>query len=228
MKWKAAVAILGLVLLGGCGGEEEEGGAEDIAVQADTGGGGGQQPSTPQCTKTTTCEWGEACIEKTCQVPRGNESKAPAYDFSLPDENATSTTYQQMVTLTEFHGSAVLLYFATSSCAACVADVKVFEGMVAQIEYKGFKGAVRMVAILLPFSGSAIADFTNGIVTPVVIDQTDVGVADHYGASKDSVVLIDAAGYVRYNWPGGLEVRGAAPDKTTLNDALLELAQEAI
>jgi hypothetical protein len=228
MRGKAALAVLAFVFLAGCGGEEgeESQGGEDVVTVADTGGGG--QPATPQCTKTSTCEWGEACIEKSCQIPRGNESKAPAYDFSLKDENSTSASYQQMVTLTEFHGSAVLLYFATSSCAACVADVKVFEGMVAQIEYKGFKGAVKMVAILLPFSGSAIADFTSGIVTPVVLDETGVGVADHYGAGKDSVVLIDAAGYVRYNWPGGLEVRGAAPDKTELNDALIELAQEAI
>lgn len=228
MRWIVALVVLGLVLPAGCGGEEgeEAPGGEDIVAAADTGGGG--QPATPQCTKTSACAWGEACIEKSCEIPRGNESKAPAFDFSLKDENSGSASFQQMITLSEFHGSAVLLYFATSSCAACVADVKVFEGMVAQIEYKGFKGAVKMVAILLPMSGSAIADFTAGLKTPVVLDETGVGVADHYGASKDSVVLIDAAGYVRYNWPGGLEVRGAAPDKTELNEALIELAQEAI
>jgi len=213
--------LLGLLVLGCDSGSGEPG--EDVASgEPDVKQGTG--PVTPECTKTTVCEWGELCIENTCQVPDG-AGGAPAYDFSAQDQCQGSKTYQQMVTLSDCHGSVVLLYFATSTCAACIADVKVYESMIKQLEYKGYVGKAKMITVLLPFSGSAIADFAQGLQFPVLLDDTTIGIADHYGASKDTVVLIDGAGYVREKWLT-LEVRGGAKDKSLLSGKLTELVEE--
>jgi peroxiredoxin len=221
MMTRYSLVVLGLLVLGCDGGGG--GAGEDVAAgEPETNQGTG--PVTPECTKNTVCEWGELCIEKSCQVPEG-AGGAPAYDFSAQDQCPGSKSYQQMVTLSDCHGSVVLLYFATSTCAACIADVKVYENMVKQLEYKGYVGKAKMITVLLPFSGSAIADFAQGLQFPVVLDDTTIGIADHYGASKDTVVLIDGAGYVREKWPT-LEVRGGAKDKTLLSGKLTELVEE--
>ncbi len=213
--------VLGLLVIG-CDSGSGETAADVTSGEPDTKQGTG--PVTPECTKNTVCEWGELCIEKTCQVPEG-AGGAPAYDFSAQDQCPGSESYQQMVTLSESHGSVVLLYFATSTCAACIADVKVYENMIKQLEYKGYVGKATMITVLLPFSGSAIADFSQGLQFPVLLDDTTIGIADHYGASKDTVVLIDGAGYVREKW-ATLEVRGGAKDKTLLSGKLTELVEE--
>ena len=41
-------------------------------------------------------------------------------------------------------------------------------------------------------------------------------------------MLIDHAGYVAESWAGGLEVRGAATDKSMLNETLGALANAAL
>jgi peroxiredoxin len=183
-----------------------------------------QQTQTVGCTKTAHCDWGEWCVNKQCAAPGDALGLAP--DFTTTDLCPESQTYQQDISLSDNQGKVTLLYFATTTCAACVADVKVYESMIKQLEYKGFTNAATMITVILPYGGSDMAGFTAGIQYPVVLDEDGLGIAAAYGASKDTVVLLDAAGYERANWPT-LEVRGNTPkDKTVLNDALVELVQE--
>jgi peroxiredoxin len=216
--------LLAFTLLCGCdsgsgSGPDDDDGTPDSKTQEP------ETPATVQCTKTATCEWGEWCTEKKCTVPEGAGNTA--FDFTRTDESPGSATYKQQVTLSDNHGKVILLYFSTTTCAACVADVKVYESMIKQLEFKGFVNAATMITVILPMGGSAMADFTSGLQFPVVLDEVGVGIAQHYSAGKDTVVLIDGAGYVRASWPS-LEVRGAAKDKSTLNETLTELVQEVI
>jgi thiol-disulfide isomerase/thioredoxin len=207
------------------GDSESEGEEQESKTTGETKTG----TETPQCTKHTTCEYGELCLEKKCQVPEGAPSST-AYDFTRTDECPGSKTYTQNVTLSDSHGKVVLLYFATSGCAACQADVKVYQGLVSQLDSKGFLGMGMLITVLLPGSAGEIAAFTSGLIYPVVVDDFDVGIADHYGAAKDTLVLIDGAGYVVESWPAGLEVRGQGgeTDKDMLLQKMMELAVELL
>lgn len=201
---------------------DDECGTSGTVVAEDTSG-----PKKFPCNFTRDCHWSEACVEKSCQIPEGFNPAKTAFEFTKVDECPGSETYKQDVVLKGFHGSVILLYFATSSCAACVADVQVYEALVDQMEYKGFVDAVKMVTVLLPMSGGAIADFTMDLHSPVVLDDVETGIADAYKASKDTVVLINRAGYPVKTWPS-IEVRGqgAAAGKAELTEKLMELAQE--
>jgi len=108
-----------------------------------------------------------------------------------------------------------------------VADVAVYEGLVDQMEYKGFVGMTKMVSVLLPMSASQLNTFSGKAHHPIVVDTVDMGIADHYAASKDTVVLVDGAGYVRYRWPV-LQVRGAEKDKPMLSEKLVELVNQLL
>lgn len=205
---------------GGDGGEEGE---PDLVEQADEGGGG---PNI-QCSKTSSCPWGQSCQNHQCVIPEGQNPAKTAFDFEKLDECPGSPTSGQTVALSDFHGSVILLYFSTTTCDACKADVQVYEGMVQQLEAKGFVGAGKMMTVILPMSASALPDFAGPLETPVVVDDTTTGIADHYSAGKDTVVLIDKAGYIRESFPK-LEVRGAAADKSMLNQLLTEMAAEKL
>lgn len=207
-----------------------------IALSCNDGGGGNdslakdagtwtpEESNLPECTKTKTCEWGKWCKGKVCVRPEGM-NKGPAFDFTAQDQCPTSKTYGKEISLSDWHGSVVLLYFAITTCDACKADVREYESIVKQMEYKGFVGMASMITVILPMSASALAEFSDGLQFPVVVDSPDVGIASHYQASKDTVVLIDGAGYVRYSWPH-LEVRGSAADRPKLNEKLAELVTE--
>lgn len=216
-----AKMLLVLLLALGCDsgdGEDESLGPDDPVDVTKK-----EEPTTVECTKHSVCEYGELCIAKSCQVPEGSPA-ATAYDFTRVDECPTSPTLQQEITLSEHHGQIVLLYFATTSCDACVADAREFESIMSQVEAKGFSPAY-MITVILPMGGSAMAAFATGLKFPVVLDDGQVAIADHYKAGKDTVVLIDAAGYVRHFWPT-LEVRGGAKDRSMLVETVMLMADE--
>jgi hypothetical protein len=207
-----------------------------LVASCDSGGGDSnevEQPTGPpttkkesaECTKTAHCVWGEWCTNNKCAVP--GEAVNLAKDFTVQDHCPGSQTYQQNISLSDNLGKVTLLYFATTTCAACIADVKEYESMLKQLEYKGFTNSATMTTVILPFGGSDMAGFTNGLQFPVVLDEAGVGIADYFGAGKDAVVLLDGAGYIRATWPS-MEMRGSAKDKPVLNDALTELVQEVI
>lgn len=221
-RWILAVILAAALAMTGC----DAGGA---------GGGGGDTPvgeadaegtAAVQCTKHATCAWGEACADHTCAVPEG-APMAPTKDFTAVDQCPGSETFEQDITLSDYHGTVIMLYFATTGCAACVADVKVYQNMIQQMEAKGFNGLVSLITVILPYGAATMAEFTQGLTHPVVVDTVDLGVAATYGAGKDAVVLIDHAGYVVESWPG-LEVRGGAKDKSMLNETLGALANAAL
>jgi len=222
MKKLLSVLVV-LLFVFGCDSGEDEQTPDDKQVEDVQDK---KPPATVQCTKHSTCEWGELCIEKSCQSP-WEEPKATAYDFTRMDECATSKTYQQQISLSDNHGSVTLLYFSTTACAACVADVREYEGIVSQLEAKGFVGLGKMITVILPMSASAMANFSDNLKFPVVVDDNEVGIADHYGANKDTVVLVDGAGYLRETWPS-LDVRGGATDRGMLTEKLMEMANELL
>jgi hypothetical protein len=215
----ALILTLPLAACDGGGGEESNANPEeDVYVPP--------KQEQPQCTTHTACDYGELCVNKQCAIPEGTNA-APAYDFAAIDQNPTSATSQQEVSLSGMHGKAVLLNFSSTTCAACVADAAVYESMVKQLEYKGVVNAVAMITVVLPNGASKLTELCDGLQFPVVVDNSSLGVADHYKAGKDTLVLIDGAGYVRENWPS-LEVRGGAKDKSLLNEKLIELALEVM
>jgi len=210
-----------------------------IAVSCDSGGGSGEdqedlvavdegsEPQSIACSKTSTCEWGNSCQKHKCVVPDGQNPGKAAYDFVRKDECDGSPTAGQDIALSDYHGKVILLYFATSTCDACKADVKVYEGLIDQLEFKGFVGMAAMITVMLPMSASALPAFAAPLHTPVVVDDDNVAIAVHYKAAKDTVVLIDKAGYIRETYPS-LEVRGAAPDKAGLTELLTQMASESL
>ena len=223
-RWTLAVCLVAVFSVPACDsgtGGTTSGGEDLLPVEADAAGTG-----AVQCTKTATCAWGEACIDHVCAVPEGAPA-APAKDFTAVDQCPGSETFEEELTLSELHGTVIMLYFATTGCAACVADVKVYQNMIEQMEAKGFNGLVSLVTVILPYGAATMADFTQGLTHPVVVDTVDLGIAETYGAGKDAIVLIDHAGYVVESWPG-LEVRGAAKDKSMLNETLGALANAAL
>jgi len=221
-KWTLAVILAAAFATTGCDSGSGGGGGEDIlAGEPDAEG-----TAAVQCTKTVTCVWGEACVDHACAIPEG-APMAPAKDFTVVDQCPGSETFEEEITLSDYHGTVIMLYFATTSCAACVADVKVYQNMIEQMEAKGFTGLVSLITVILPYGAATMADFTQGLTRPVVVDTTDLGIAATYGASKDAVVLIDHAGYVVESWPG-LDVRGGAKDKSMLNETLGALANAAL
>lgn len=220
----SALSLLILLTMTGC---DAAGGGAGGAPGDDTGGSPDVAGSTAvQCTKTATCPWGEACVNHACAVPAG-APPAPAFDFAAVDQCPGSGTFEEEVRLSDLHGRVVMLYFATTGCAACVADVKVYETLVEQMEAKGFGDLVTLITVILPYGAATLAEFTEGLSFPVVVDTDALGIAAAFGASKDTVVLIDHAGYLAEDWPG-LEVRGAAGDKPLLQQKLGELANAAL
>ncbi len=222
-RWIIAVILSGALAVSGCdAGSGDSGGGEDSVVpEADAEG-----TAAVQCTKTATCTWGEACIGHACAVPEG-APMAPAKDFTTTDQCPGSETFEQDITLSDYHGTVIMLYFATTGCAACVADVKVYQNMIEQMEAKGFTGLVSLITVILPYGAATMDAFTQGLTHPVVVDTAELGIGATYGAGKDAVVLIDHAGYVVESWPG-LEVRGGAKDKSMLNETLGALANAAL
>jgi peroxiredoxin len=219
--WLAILVVGGVGLVacdsgGGSGEEDVGGGTVDVGTVAPIA-----------CSKTTSCLWGESCQSHDCVIPKGANPADVAYDFVKKDETPNSPTYGKEIALSDFHGSVILLYFATSTCDACKADVQVYEGLIEQVEFKGFVGMAKMMTVLLPMSASALPDFVAPLSSPVVVDDVDTGIADHYKGSKDTVVLIDKAGYVRETYPS-LEVRGGAKDKSALTQTLLDMAAEKL
>ena len=225
-RWILATILAVALAAPGCdsgsGGDGEPGGEDTVAPEQDASGTG-----AVQCTKTATCEWGEACVDHACAIPDG-APMAPAKDFTAVDQCPGSETFEQEVTLSDLHGSVVLLYFATTGCAACVADAKVYQNMIEQMEAKGFTNLVSMITVILPYGAATMADFTQGLTRPVVVDTDILGIGTAYGANKDTIVLIDHAGYVAESWAGGLDVRGGATDKSMLNETLGALANVAL
>ncbi len=222
-RWIIASILAAALAITGCdAGGAEGGGGPDTPAGGDDAAG----TAAVQCTKHATCVWGEACVDHVCAVPEG-APMAPTRDFSVVDQCPGSETFEEEITLSDYHGTVIMLYFATTGCAACVADVKVYQNMVEQMEAKGFKGLVTLITVILPYGAATMADFTQGLTHPVVVDTVDLGIAETYGAGKDAIVLIDHAGYVVESWPG-LEVRGAAKDKSMLNETLGALANAAL
>ncbi len=224
-KWIIALILAAAFAVTGCdsgsGGGPGGGGEDTLAGEPDAEGTG-----AVQCTKHATCSWGEVCIGHACVVPEG-APMAPTKDFTVVDQCPGSETFEQEIALSDYHGTVIMLYFATTTCAACVADVKVYQNMIKQLEGKGFSGLVSLITVILPYGATAMADFTQGLTHPVVVDTADLGIAATYGAGKDAVILIDHAGYVAQSWPG-LDVRGGAKDKSMLNETLGALANEAL
>lgn len=220
---KRLVILVGaLILLAtGC----DSGGGDSNEVEEPNGPPPVTKKESAQCTKTSHCQWGEWCTDKKCAVPA--EAGNPAKDFTAEDRCPGSASYQQDITLSDNLGKVTLLYFATTTCAACIADVKEYESMLMQLEYKGFTNAATMATVILPFGGSDMPGFTAGLQFPVVLDEAGLGIAEYFSAGKDTIVLLDGAGYVRATWPT-MEVRGSAKDKPVLNEALTELVQEVI
>lgn len=209
------------LMIAGCDG----GGGDNGELDEPTGPAPVTKKESAQCTKTSHCEWGEWCTEKQCSVP--GEAGNPAMDFTVEDRCPGSQSYQQDITLSDNLGKVTLLYFATTTCAACIADVKEYESMIKQLEYKGFTNAATMTTVILPSGGSDMAGFTAGLQFPVVLDEASIGIANYFNAGKDTVVLLDGAGYIRATWPT-MDVRGSAKDKPVLNEALTELVLEVI
>ena len=217
-----AVVFSLLLAFAGCGGDDGGEEAEpDVVVKKDTGGGG---TSSIECSKTFSCDFGEVCVEHVCQIPEGYGPADIAFDFKKKDECQASETYGQEVALSDFHGSVVLLYFAITPCDACEADSQVYEGLVDGMEYKGYVGMTKMISVLLPNTSSQLPAFEGNLKYPVLLDDTETGIADHYQAGKDTVVLISKGGYVAHSWPK-LEVRGGGTDKPVLNEALIKLVE---
>lgn len=180
---------------------------------------------TAVCTTTQACNWGEVCMDSHCVVPENVSLGKLAYDFTAQDQCPGSETYKQDVALSDYHGSVILLYFATTGCDACKADVQVYEAIIQQMKYKGFIG-ISMITVILPYSAQQITEFTAPLHSPVVVDNPDIAIADHYGATKDYVFLIDRAGYVRKTYPS-LEVRpGMTSDRKKLSQEIIELLSE--
>ncbi len=209
------------LIFAGC----DSGGSESDELEQPTGPPPATKKESAQCTKTAHCVWGEWCTETKCEVP--GEPEKLAKDFTVQDRCPGSQTYQQNITLSDNLGKITLLYFATTTCASCIADVKEYESMLKQLEYKGFTNAATMTTVILQYGGQDMAGFTAGLQYPVVLDEAGVGIAEFYNAGKDTVVLLDGAGYVRATWPT-MQVRGSAKDKPVLNEALTELVQEVI
>ena len=222
-RWSLAAMLAVCVVAFGCdSGSGEAGNEEDtFSAEADAEGTG-----AVQCTKNSTCGWGEACIDHVCEVPDGAPA-APTKDFTVVDQCPGSETFEEEISLSDYHGTVIMLYFATTTCAACVADVKVYQNMIEQMEAKGFNGLVNLITVILPYGATAMGEFTQGLTRPVVVDTTELGIAATYGAGKDAVVLIDHAGYVAESWPG-LNVRGGATDKSMLNETLGAMANAAL
>lgn len=220
---RALAIVFSLLLVSvGCGGDDGGGESEpEVVVEKDTGGV--RTPSI-ECSKTFSCDFGEVCIEHVCQIPAGYSPADVAFDFAKEDKCQASQTYGQEVALSDFHGSVVILYFAITPCDACYADSQEYEGVVDQMEFKGFVGEVKMISVLLPNASSQLPKFEGNLKTPVLLDDTETGIADHYGASKDTVVLISKGGYVAQTWPK-LEMRGGGTDDKVLKDKIIELIE---
>jgi peroxiredoxin len=219
------VAVVLMAFAAGCGGsddEESDGKTADAAVDP----GNGTTP-TIQCSKTATCDWGEQCVDHLCVTPDPPPGSL-AFDFAAKDECPGSSTYGEQIALSDFHGRVVLLYFSSTTCDACKADVKEYEALVGQMEGKGFVGMAKMITVVLPMQASALPEFVAPLQQPVVVDETGIGIADHYGAAKDTVVLVDGAGYVRQKWPK-LEMRPApGKDKPKIEKAMIDLISELL
>jgi len=223
-RWTLAVFLAAALAMTGCdsgGGGGGVGSGDILAEKPDAEGS-----AAVQCTKTATCAWGEACVDHACAIPEG-APPAPAEVFTAVDQCPGSETFEEEVALSDLHGTVIMLYFATTGCAACVADVKVYQNMCEQMEAKGFTGLVSLITVILPYGAATMADFTQGLTHPVVVDTAELGIADAYAASKDTVILIDHAGYVAETWLG-LDVRGPAADKGMLNETLGALANAAL
>jgi peroxiredoxin len=114
--------------------------------------------------------------------------KAIAPDFSLKD--LQGKTFK----LSKYSGKPVLLFFGTTWCSYCRAEIPAYKKIYATYSPKGLE----VVYINIGESVKRVAPFakTNSLTYKVLIDE-DGNVADNYGIiGVPTLILIDKEGYI--------------------------------
>ncbi len=109
-------------------------------------------------------------------------SDDPAPDFTLTDENPTSATYGQPITLSDLQGKAVFVMFIRSSCGHCQSMATYINAYM--IQYAAAWGDdVAIVLVNMVGYEADLAEFCALHDLPTVQDDAAASVADAFGAS---------------------------------------------
>lgn len=114
--------------------------------------------------------------------------KAVAPDFSLKD--LQGKTFK----LSSYSGKPVLLFFGTTWCPSCRAEIPAYKNIYTTYSKSGLE--VVYIDIMEPAEKVARFAKTNSLTYKVLIDE-DGNVADNYGIiGVPTLILIDKEGYV--------------------------------
>jgi len=107
---------------------------------------------------------------------------APAPDFTLVDQNPTSPTHGQEITLSDLHGKAVFVMFIRSSCGHCQSLSTYLNSYMIQYAEQ-WNDEVAIVLVNMIGYEDDLPEFCALHDLPTVQDDDATGVADAFGAS---------------------------------------------
>lgn len=124
------------------------------------------------------------------QRPQETKTTESAIDFNLLDLD------NRMVSLSDFSGKALILFFWTTWCPFCQEELKKLD-----IVYPELKNEGELLAINVGESFSSVERFIrkNPVKYKVVLDR-DMGVAKSYGIiGVPTYIFIDKKGHIIFN-----------------------------
>lgn len=232
-----AILMASLFLLATCGGDDsggETGGetvveADDVVVPEEETSPSEDVPLEGECAEIPDCSWGEVCTAKLkCEEPDDANPMKLGYKFKYEDKCPGSETFGDDIKISHSHGQAILLFFSITNCPECDILVDIYQTMVDDLRGQGLP--VTMLTVILIGQAGGLPEFVDPLHYPVVVDGMgvvdDVGeIAGKYkGSAKNSVAVLDRAGYVHHHWP---YLDAQNPDNAaTLKSMLVELAGE--
>lgn len=106
----------------------------------------------------------------------------PAPDFTLVDQNPTSPTHGQEITLSDLHGKAVFVMFIRSGCGHCQSLSTYIQSYMIQYA-EAWGDDVTIVLVNMVGYEEDLTKFCGLHDLPTVQDDAAAGVADAFGAS---------------------------------------------
>ena len=157
-------------------------------------------PSYPSCASSSGCPWGEWCEPATSLCTNAGSPLAAAFDFTLPDRNANSAFYGKDVTLSEQVGLVTVIYFGLATCSVCWQQSIDLQALLERLSKEGTSQVTALVINDTQANGLVEAGIGRYTALPVLQDSPSRAVWLAYLAQKDTVVVVDANGFVQKRW----------------------------
>ena len=143
------------------------------------------------------------------------------YNYSLIDNNSSSSTYEQVVGPDAFENQVTIHYFGHFNWGTCTVRFGQVRDVVDNLYQDGFEGKIKLFGIGKTQHESSLSNWTNGNNTSVCMDQSpENAVWSDWDANQRDLFILDHLG----NLVSQTNISGGLPNN--LQSTLIELMNQ--